>query len=328
MLFLALCLGGAAPDAEQLQPVASIAGGRLVVTGAAGQGTVPVYLSADWTRRQSDVSRVLIIIHDASRDADRALRIARAAQYAAHEDRVATMLVAPQFLAETDVAAHRVTEDVLRWRASGWSDGEAAQAPSPLSSFTVLDTILARLADPSTFPALRRAVVAGYAAGAQLVQRYAVVGRGAAVLEQRGISVRYVVANPSAYLWFGDDRSNGGSSLSCTGMNRWPYSLAGAPDYVDTAEDSEDRYIKRDVVYLLAEGNTDREPPAGCQAAIQGPNRYARGMNYLFALELRHPNLVRHRILSVWGAGPDSATLFLSPCGLAALFDQTKCAAF
>ena len=65
-----------------------------------------------------------------------------------------------------------------------------------------------------------------------------------------------------------------------------------------------------------------------CAAEAQGPTRYARGMNYLFMLEQRHPNLVRHRILSIWSVGHDAASMFMSACGLAALFDRPGCTPF
>jgi hypothetical protein len=112
---------------------------------------------------------------------------------------------------------------------------------------------------------------------------------------------------------------------------RWPYGLTATPAYVEPDEDLEARYISRDVVYLLGEADTDPNAPSldrTCAAEAQGPTRYARGMSYLFALEQRHPNLVRHRILSIWGVGHDAASMFMSACGLAALFDRPGCTPF
>jgi hypothetical protein len=241
------------------------------------------------------------------------------------------MVVLPQFLAETDLAGRPTPADMLRWSVTGWIDGEAATAPAPLSSFDALDAVLARLADATRFPDLRRVVVAGHAAGADLVQRYAVVGRGVPAPARSAIAVRYVLADPASYLWFGADRPALIRDAACPTLDRWRYGLAGAPAYVERTEGLEQRYIMRDVVYLLGEADAGRADPAldrSCAAAAQGPTPYARGMNYLFALEQRHPSLVRHRILTVWGAGNDAGSMLVSACGLAALFDRPGCSAF
>jgi hypothetical protein len=328
---LLLLAGSARAEPAEHYPVAAIAGGRLTVVTEAGRGTLPIHVTADWTHRQPDVTRALVVVHGAMRDFDTSLRIAQAALYAAGQAGRGTMIVLPQFLAEPDMAAHAMPGDVLRWSVTGWVGGEAATGPAPLSSFDALDAILARLADPTTFPNLRRLAIAGHAVGAQLVQRYAVVGRGATALARAGIAVRYVVANPSSYVWFGDERPVPTDRATCGTLDRWAYGLAGAPAYVERADVLEERYIMRDVVYLLGEADIDPNHPSldrSCAAEAQGPNRYERGMNYLFALEQRHPNLVRHSILSIWGVGHDAGSMFVSACGLAVLFDRPGCPAF
>jgi pimeloyl-ACP methyl ester carboxylesterase len=330
-LFGTLLLLGAAPEPESHRPVATVLDGRLAVATEAGQGELPLSVSADWMHALPEVTRAVVFVHGELRNADTMQRIAQSARYAAGEAESGTLLVVPQFLAEADLLAHRLPPDVLRWSVAGWMEGEDALAPAPISSFAVFDAVLQRLADAAIFPALRHVVVAGHSAGAQLVQRYAVVGSGDAALARRGIVVRYVVANSSSYLWFGADRPVAVNRDACRKVDRWKYGLAGAPAYVERTDDLEERYITRDVVYLLGEADTDpnqRFLDKSCAAEAQGPSRYARGMNYLFALELRHPNLVRHRILSVWGVGHDAASMFVSPCGVAALFDRPGCTAF
>jgi hypothetical protein len=330
-VLLLLLAGAARAEPMEHYSVPAIADGRLAIAVAMGKATLPMHVSADWTHRLPEVTRVLVFVHGAQRDADISLRIARAALYAAGDAGHGTMMVLPQFLTEPDMAAHAMPSDMLRWSITGWIDGEAAIGPAPLSSFDALDAILGRLADPVTFPNLRGVVIAGHSAGAQLVQRYAVVGRAMTGLVRAGIAVRFVVANPSSYVWFGEDRPVPTDRAVCGAVDRWSYGLAGAPDYVEQTEGLEERYIARDVVYLLGEADTDPIHPLldrSCAAEAQGPTRYARGMNYLFALEQRHPNLVRHRILSIWGVGHDAGSMFVSPCGLAALFDRPGCGTF
>jgi hypothetical protein len=75
------------------------------------------------------------------------------------------------------------------------------------------------LADRSLFPNLKAVVLAGHSGGGQLVQRYAVVGKAAAALTSTGIHLRYVVANPSSYLYFSDERPSRGGG--CRDFKHW-----------------------------------------------------------------------------------------------------------
>jgi hypothetical protein len=311
-------------------PVSAVADSRLAITTEAGQGILPVYVSLDWTHPLPEVTRVLILIHGTLRDAVNYSTIARAAVSAAGASGRGTLVVVPQFLAAPDAAAYNLSRDVLRWSVPGWVDGDAAQLPAPISSFAAIDAILARLADTTDFPNLRIVVIAGHSAGAQLVQRYAVVGHGALAPRRSAVALRYIVANPSSYLWFGDARPTP-VNPTCAAFDRWKYGLANPPAYVRPAEGLEDRYIARDVIYLLGERDTDpnhRFLDKSCAAEAQGPTRYARGMNFLLNLEQRHPNLVRHRIFTIWGVGHDATRMFTSACGLAALFDRPGCLGF
>jgi pimeloyl-ACP methyl ester carboxylesterase len=318
----------AAPASDH--PVAAIADARLAITTELGQGILPLYVSPNWTRPLPEVTRALVLIHGTLRNADDYLRIARSAVSAAGASGRGTLVVVPQFLATPDATAYNLPNDVLRWSVPGWIDGDAAEQPSPISSFAAMDAILARFADTTEFPNLRTVVIAGHSAGAQLVQRYAVVGRAAMSLRQPALALRYVVANPSSYLWFGDDRPTP-MNVACPTYNRWKYGLADVPPYVRPTEQLEERYIQRDVIYLLGERDTDpdhRFLDKSCAAEAQGPTRYSRGMNFLLNLEQRHPNLVRHRIFTVWGVGHDATRMFTSTCGLAALFDRPGCLGF
>ena len=326
MAFVFGLAASAAAQSPDRQPVKTIADGRVAVSVPAGRGSVPVYVSADWSKPLPSVTRAVIVVHGTLRNADVYLRAAEAARVKAKEAAEANLLIVPQFLTAADIAAHGVRADVLRWGFDEWKDGRPAAGPAPLSSFDVFDAILARLADKTAFPGLRHVVVAGHSGGAQVVQRYAVAGRGEDMLTRQKIPVRYVVANPSSYLWFGDERPR--PQPGCATAAQWKYGLAGAPPYVGPVDTLEERYIKRDVIYLLGDQDIDPAHPQldrSCGGASQGESRYARGMQFLFALEGRHPNLVRHRIFAIPGVGHDSAGMFGSVCGGAALFDKTGC---
>lgn len=90
-------------------------------------------------------------------------------------------------------------------------------------------------------------------------------GRGKAELTKAGVRVRYVVANPSSYVYFSEDRPLKTTGFarytgSCTGFNRWKYGVEEAPSYVGQVSfvDVEEGYSRRDVIYLLGKADTDR----------------------------------------------------------------------
>ena len=173
------------------------------------------------------------------------------------------LLIEPQFLNDLDVAAQHLPAETLHWAHSGWEGGEDAHGPAPISSFAAIDAILARLADRASFPALRNVVVAGHSGGGQLVQRYAIAGRGESALNKAGIHVRYVVSNPSSYAYFSPERPTGDGfatfdAAACPSYDRWKYGMTGLPTYLAGEDPAalEAAYAARDVVYLLGQAMT------------------------------------------------------------------------
>ena len=190
-------------------PVWLVADHRLTVRTPAGSGALPLYLSKDWDRPQPAVTRAIVTIHGLERAASNARTIAEVGRAASKLDPESVLLIEPQFLNDADVAAYHLPAETLHWADAGWEGGDDAQGPAPISSFAALDAILARLADRASFPALKTVVVAGHSGGGQLVQRYAVAGRGEAALTRAGIHVRYLAANPSSYVYFSPERPAG-----------------------------------------------------------------------------------------------------------------------
>jgi pimeloyl-ACP methyl ester carboxylesterase len=139
-----------------------------------------------------------------------------------------------------------------------------AIGPTPVSSFDVLDAILARLADRQLFPNLKQVVAAGHSGGAQVVQRYAIAGKGEAALARADVAVRYVVANPSSYAYFSDERPQPSIAASCPDYNRWKYGMEARPAYLagPTAAALEQAYVTRSVIYLLGTLDTNPDHPA------------------------------------------------------------------
>ncbi|AOJ35422.1 alpha/beta fold hydrolase [Burkholderia metallica] len=315
---------------ERLEaPVKAVAGQRVAVDTPQGSAVLPVYADRPLDRAAPDVERVFVVIHGTLRNADAYYASGLEVVEKAGSAGKGTMVVAPQFLTRADTRAFSLPAQTLAWTQEGWKGGDAARQPAPISSFTALDALLAHFADRSLYPALSSVVVIGHSAGAQLLQRYAVAGHEGDALVRAGIAVRYVVANPSSYLYFDDERPNADAIAggTCPRATQWKYGLKSAPPYVASQDvrDLEARYVARHVVYLLGQADTNPYThfiDRSCAAMAQGPYRLARGLAYFDYLKKRHPADLAQQVVEVPGVGHDELGMFTSACGLAVLFGQ------
>ena len=328
------------------RPVAVVASRHLSVTTQAGSGTVPVFANGDWLAPTREVRRAVILIHGRLRNGDTYFDLAERSCALAGGSPADTLLIVPQFLATADVHAHALPPSTLHWDWTSWMGGENAEGPAPISSFDVLDAILHTLASREQFASLDEVVIAGHSGGGQVVQRYAVVARNDARIEARfearGRALRYVVANPSSYVYFDAMRPVTSGAFAefdrarCPSFNRWKYGLEDLPAYASESGGAasasasalatalEARYAQRDVTLLLGGADCDPQHPAldrSCAAQSQGDHRLARGLAYSRYMAERHPEgLATHRTFVIDGVGHDANGIFSSPQGLAALF--------
>ncbi|MFC6645801.1 hypothetical protein ACFQBQ_09450 [Granulicella cerasi] len=321
-------------------PVKAVADHQMQVSSPrGGKGKLPLYVSRDWSKPLPEVTRVLIFFHGKLRNADVYNASGLAAIKAAGDAGKTTLLITPQFLGQQDVDHWHLSQDTLHWAPEAWMGGEDAMNGA-ISSFDCVDAILAYLRNKTIFPNLKTVIIGGHSGGAQVVQRYAVVSTAGDLLMRAGIHVRYVIANPSSYLYFSPQRpalnakeefTFGAPSKSCMGhYNLWKYGTEKAPPYVDAAADwdaIETHYVRRDVVYLLGTKDTDPDHPAldkSCSGEMEGPYRFFRGKAYFTYLEGRHPELKQEgasqQLWFVPGVEHDGDKMFNSPCGLAAVF--------
>src|SRR6185369_1499814 len=107
-------------------------------------------------------------------------------------------------------------------------------------------------------------VVAGHSGGGQVVQRYAIAGDGEAALARETIGVRYVIANPSSYAYFSAERPVPSIAASCPRFNDWKYGMELRPAHLAAISpgDLEQRYVSRQVIYLLGTRDTNPDHPA------------------------------------------------------------------
>lgn len=322
-------------SSEGTVPVKVVASQSLSVTTAKGTGLLPLFVSHDWSKPQPDVTRALIIFHGKLRNAD--------VYYASGEKAVATanakkstIVIAPQFLQALDAEAFHLPPAILRWSNEGWTGGDDAMSPAAISSFSAIDAILMQLANRTLFPNLKDVIIAGHSAGGQVVQRYTVAGRGESALTKVGVHVRYVIANPSSYVYFSPERPLADGTVGpfdskkCSGYNKWKYGVNDPPPYIGNTPftDLEKTYVKRDVIYLLGDKDIDPNHPAldkSCMGEAEGAYRLQRGMDYFHYMEARHPEGMTQQVWIVPGVAHDGDAMFNSSCGLAAIFDQGKC---
>jgi pimeloyl-ACP methyl ester carboxylesterase len=347
---LALQRGGpvqaAAPTAgtgAQTQPVSQIVTTLVPLTVDGAAARLPVLATLALDQAHADVTRAIIVIHGALRNAESSFTAMRQAMTLAGEAGRHALILAPQFLSEVDAVRYPIPFDVPVWSVDGWKDGDLSEirrddsTDQRVSSFAVMDALLQRLSDRKQWPALDLVVLAGHSAGAQFVQRYAAAGRAPTELNHRGIDTRFFVANPSSYLYFDERRptEHGFATFPlkrCPGFDHYKYGLDDPNPYVATQTPHAlmSHYAKQQVIYLLGSLDADAAHPFldhSCAAEAQGPTRLARGQAYFQYLPviLGRTVLQRHHQVLVEGVGHDHQGIFQSPCGVAWLFADGQC---
>jgi pimeloyl-ACP methyl ester carboxylesterase len=311
--------------------VKSIADSRLNISFPQGSGQLALYTEGDLSAPHPGILRAIIVFHGLHRDPSTYMQDVDEARTDAGAAGENTLLIAPQFLNDEDARAHDLPADVLRWHLNQWEAGEPAIGPAAISSYDAIDAILALLSNRTLFPNLREIVLAGHSGGGQVVQRYAVVGHRIAAVEKAGIALRFVVANPSSYVYFDDYRPVPAVPRGCKEFNAWKYGFLLAPPYLGSPSSStalETAYVSRRVTYLLGAKDDDPNGPdidKTCAAEAQGPTRLRRGLNYFKYLQSRHNTGLNHRVFVVPGVAHDAHGMFTSPCGIDSLFDTAVC---
>lgn len=304
-------------------------------------GAVTYVSDLSFESARPGITRAVLAVHGTDRDGARYWRaLARAARRARPETRAATYLVAPQFFTRRDVLARGLPRSTLAWRERAWKEGDPSRSSLAVSSFEALDALMAQLADRTHFPDLRTVVLVGHSAGAQFVQRYAAASAVGDDLQRMGVATRYVVINPSSYLYLDDTRPGLGTKdrvppstlrAKCPGYNRYKYGLERANAYFASLrpEQVKARYGGREVVYLLGERDDDPDGDnldGSCAAMMQGRSRLERGRAFLRHLVDVYGEQIRdrHRLEIVPRLGHEGARILRSRKGLRWLFDVVR----
>ena len=276
---------------------------RWVSLGGAS-GKSMVYATHALDAPNTAITRALIMVHGAGRNADHYFATSTAAGFLAGAlDN--TIIIAPRFIASPD----KPQANEIMWPNGGdsWRSGGMSPTNSNVSSFDFVDELLRKLANKKTFPNLTKIVVAGHSAGGQYATRYAMTNKLHGTL---GVDISYVVANPSSYAWpaavrplptgdadpVGADKEALGAdgekvhtnftfgpfdAAKAPNFNRWPAGLENRNSYTAGVSDEQlkKQLVDRPTTYLL--GQVDVLPLGGFDsspnAMAQGPTRRARG---------------------------------------------------
>jgi len=285
------------------------------------------------------VANVIIVIHGMDRTAASSFSVVKNTRTAVGA--TDATIVAPQFLISDDIDQYNVPSDILYW-TSGWKSGDISQNYPQISSYAVTDEIIRSFFDRSKFPNVNRITVIGHSAGGQFTNRYAAGNQIEQQANSLGIAMRYVVANPSSYIYFSSDRPKGtttdfaplnSSQISgCPGYNTYKYGLDGLNIYMAAvgAAQIKSQYQSRQVTYLLGMLDTDPNDSSldvTCPAELQGAYRLERGKIYYNYLGFFYgPSIYsKHTISYIEGVGHSSSGMFNSDSGRIALFGDSFC---
>jgi hypothetical protein len=310
-LFIATLLNGAA-----------VASPRIIGSAPVGDGlNIEYFVSAP---PGAPVKNILIVIHGYPRDADRTYDAAATA--ASHAGRTAdTLIVAPIFQVPMPEAAkcqfHGVpaamANDAL-WHCDDWSNGSRA-SNGPVSSFGAMNDLQVALL--KRYPTAHTITIAGFSAGGQYVQHY--IGFAS---PPAGIKLRYVVSDPSAFVYFDPWRPRPGTA-QCPGYDNWKFGTQALPaDLGRSAPAARATYIKADIAYLEGALDTGSGPGTSyrlleksCGAKLQGLFRLQRGQAYA-AYDARFLAHGAHPLTVVPGCAHAVNCVFTAPGAAAPLF--------
>jgi len=289
----------------------------------ASGGFLPVHSTHSLTDGDPDVTRLIVVVHGTGRNGhDYFERAVAAAIAEGLEDE--TLVVAPTFQTVDD----EPRSDEPYWTSGGWKRGHlsSSDASAPrVSSYSAIDRILTDVMNPTRFPALAAIVVTGHSAGGQVAHRFAATSRvenGAS-----GIDFRYVVANPSTFLYLGPERdAANGFGLpdvgSCPDYNEWHYGLEELNSYATavSVDSIRAQLVRRDVRILLGDADSlATSLDVTCGANLQGRYRFERGRTLVRYMEGLFPGH-GHEEMIVPGVGHSSSRMYLSAVGRMALF--------
>lgn len=372
LAFFSLVLLWSTPS--QAEPVSRVCGRQFPITVQTSTLHLRYCGNVDLATADPKMTHLVIVVHGTSRTAYTYWKnMVSAAGKAGVKS--TTAVIAPQFLREEDSgqpeydAAGVATgskldlagadRTVLYW-GSQWLEGNhsfvsASSPPRPfkVSSFEVLDRILARAAE--LYPNLKRIIIVGHSAGGQMVNRYTT----AAVLpEIPGVKYIFGPTNPSSSLYWDNKRPVqpiAGPMAFAVPDNSWcpadpsalkyydeykfgtgPYPGVNLNEHLQSVgiDKMRQNYRDRTTVRFIALDDKDPNDEAvgeNCPNRVQGLHRLERAEAYMEHIKnyFGWRKFAQTRPVYVPGCAHSGHCVWSSPCGLYEIFgtvNADKCA--
>ncbi|MGD2120752.1 MAG: hypothetical protein PVJ76_03365 [Gemmatimonadota bacterium] len=312
------------------QPIPCLSGVQLCweAVSVGGGFYLPVYRSHPIQDGNAEVTRAIIVVHGANRNPDDYFEtMVEAVQLHGQDLMENTLVVAPHFQTLDDGPAWNEPA----WTSEGWKRGDKSVSDhgpgTRISSYEAVDEVLIYLGNPFLFPSLESVVITGHSAGAQYAHRFAATSPMEEGLPD--LRFRYIIANPSTYLYLGPERADGEGGFAlpdrqaCPDYNEWHYGFEDRNSYAGrlTEEQARDRFIGRDVAYLAGTADTGQSMlDMTCGAMLQGEHRYERALTIFDYMNTYFPEN-NDELVQVDGVGHSSNGMYQSTQGRKALFN-------
>lgn len=264
------------------------------------------------------ITNLVIVVHGFLRKPQKYYDIVKKV-FSANNQIKKSLIIAPYFASPEDNV-----EGIL-WDHAEWSKGEVSINYGNISSFEIIDELIAQLIKNGHFPNLKNILLIGHSAGGQFVQRYAAANSVENQFSK--IKFRYIVANPSSYMYLDKTRLNFSSlntsnpefnipeTSSCKNYNDYKYGMNNLNRYLKqkSVEQIKIDYLKRDVIYLIGELDNAEEHyvdffeadpkaafylDANCEAKLQGNSRFHRALVYKSYLDSRFEGHKHHLVVA------------------------------
>eukprot|EP01038_Epipyxis_sp_PR26KG_P005821 gene5821-8027_t len=195
----------------------------LSITNRQGVSVLlPVYSTCDLNKsytenpHNANITRVVIVQHGNLRNANNYFCSMVAALSS----------LAPQFLIDNDICWNQFTHEINTvrvsegttcghpiWTSEGWKDGKLSLNVNNnnnvnnhnLFSYDVYNLLIERLSNKDYFPNIENIILFGFSAGAQLLLRYSILPQYH-IINNDNIKVKFVISDPSTYLYLDDRR--------------------------------------------------------------------------------------------------------------------------
>jgi len=262
-----------------------------------------------------------------------------------------TLIIAPQLAhfdhLESFFGAGNSPGDIMHGGGSRFWGGLSRNSTVQISYFSAIDQLVSSICGSGNFSNLRRVVLVGHSGGGQFVNRYA----GCSPIQCVGISFRYIVMNPSSYMYLNDERWIPGTphdfavpstatrdTITACGNNHtdfnnyndygygldnlnWGYHRANQT----LGEAVITRYGARHIVHLVGENDNDPNGDGldlSCQAMLQGNHRRERGEVYASHLGNVFGSTSNHHFEVIAGAGHNGRQMITSDRGRHFIFEE------